>query len=206
MIKKITLLLFVFLLTLVSCVSTSPTGIRLKVPLSAENLHQTVYIDDTFNQDQQNVLISSLLQWECSTNYIVKFDIHLHYTADTYDNISNKKHALIILNVDSKDKRIVESDMLVIKDDPGFCTFGLYASEKDIPAILMVMDRLNIHTMPAVSLHEIGHSLQIIAHVNSTNAVMFKEKGRGARHITDLDLEAFCKLYGCDEKKLHACH
>jgi hypothetical protein len=209
-IKKITSLFFLIALALTSC--TSSTGVRLKVPLNSENLHKTVYIDNSFSEPEENILINSLKEWECSTNYLITFNIKLHFIATDYippDEI----HALLILKTNRDNPEIIATDKKLREisktDDPNhdpnikLYTAGLYIPG-EIPTILMVMDRVNLRLMEAVALHEIGHSLEI-HHIKTKDAVMFINRAEGAKHITQNDLEAFCKLYGCDEEELHAC-
>lgn len=197
-----TLILLLFSLMMMACISS--TGVRLAQPLNTEYLHKTVYIDENFNDYEENVIINALKNWECSTHEMVKFDIKLHYSQADSIFITNKPGQLLILKTIGTDPLISSLDD---KQDKTRRVVGVYyaSQNESIPFILLPTDRIRDVNFKAIVEHEIGHSLGI-GHITSRNAVMFRNIDQGSRRIMHDDLEALCKSYWCDDDKMRACN
>jgi hypothetical protein len=198
----------VFILLLV--VSCKGNLTRVKVPLPTANLQKTVYIDNSFEPWQEDVIINALRAWECSTNNLVKFHIHLHLTEKQSASITMGENPLIIAKVNSNDPRIVsiqkdKEDEQKKNRETHRVVVGLYMQTSDgIPLILLVDDMLKTPIRySAVATHEIGHNW--LGHNIDHNSAMYKHMDEASPNITENDLIALCDLYWCDAEKMSAC-
>lgn len=213
-VRKLFFLLSILLLILsVACVSS--TGKKAKAPYNQRNLQKIVYIDDSFLDWEEDEIINALKNWECSTNYTIRFKIILHAVSADYILAEDPTHSIFVRKVKGIDPDIVKADKR-IEDDAREkehngedyvkrYTLGLFIPSAEIPTILLVSDRLKYEYYRAVMEHEAGHSLGI-DHIDNKDAVMYAHMDSSYKQITNNDLEALCKLYWCDPDKFNACN
>jgi len=181
---------------------------RLPTPLDIHNLHKTVYIADSFTPQEEDAIINALKSWECSTNYLISFNIQLHAKPIDYLRLEETRD-LAILKVNGDNQLIQEADQRTKNDSPDKKRFtvGLYVDGKEngINQILMVGDRLNKQDWYYTALHEIGHALYL-DHSKDQNSIMYRHLDVGSKKITQKDLHSLCNLYWCDDEKMKACN
>lgn len=161
-----------------------------------EQIHVNLYIDREFTEDEQEIIMTAALEWSTATNHIVEYDIIQLPTKDAIE----LDDSLIIVKYSPDNPRIILMDANENK------TLGFYEGhDGPIPYIALVSDRLDLEIdYKEVVLHEMGHSLglQHIKGEDGWNTLMYPYTDLGADHITEKDLEEFCKLYHCDVSKL----
>jgi predicted Zn-dependent protease len=200
--RKLLALLLASFIFVCGCVSTTPIHFAEK-PLDADALHKTAYIDQNVSQTQEDAIIEAMLEWQCTTNGKVHFDIVLHATYEnSYRYITNPTASLVVMNVPASHPDIITSDKQLIKN--GQYTLGLYDHEAGIPEILFVEKRIKPNEYKIVAMHEVGHGLGI-QHLKEKNSIMNASIDTLTDHITRNDLIEFCNLYWCDEKEMHQC-
>jgi hypothetical protein len=78
---------------------------------------------------------------------------------------------------------------------------AFYNNKNNIPFIIIAADRLENWNYKTVVMHELGHH-QSLRHTNIMDSIMYPSVDMGSNHITNYDLENFCRLYSCDAKEL----
>ena len=160
-----------------------------------DHIHKSIYIDRSFNYEEQEVIMRSAWQWSEATNHIIEFDVIL---LPAHEKIHTDNSLVII-------KASVDyPDVIILDGVKHTKTLGYYDNKSFWPYIALVEDRLDDDTFGPVVLHELGHSLGL-EHVDGPegwNTLMYPYVDLGSDHITEKDLEQFCELYHCDPKKL----
>jgi predicted Zn-dependent protease len=175
------------------------------VPLNPNNLVKTVYIDKAFNYKEEGFIIDAIKEWECATNYRLKYTVVFKY-----DNVKSidPTTSLLIRKVNHNDPLIIESDNYREQHEKQTTkrhTVGLFHSDKNItPEILLVDDRLTNYSYKIVAMHEIGHALGL-DHNPSTNTIMYRHSDMSQSYITSEDIKDFCEHYTCEPHERKSC-
>ena len=159
------------------------------------HVHTTIYVDRNFNDIEQEYIIEAAMEWGTATNHVAEFDVVQLPTREKID----VEHALIFIKVSAD-----YPDIIIMDNIKKTTTLGYYDSKSALPYIALVSDRLDDFNYKEVVLHELGHSLGL-EHIEGEEGMltlMYPYVDLGSDHITEKDLEQFCKLYHCDAKKL----
>jgi hypothetical protein len=139
------------------------------------------------------------MEWYDVTNGQVVFDIKM--LPQTNINISD---AIIVMNATPDNPEII-----VLDNTNQNTTLALYTSNMGIAEIEFIDERITKDMYTAVALHEMGHSLGL-EHPDSPKhptdgigSLMFSSTLFGSEHITNVDIQQFCRLYHCDWRKFH---
>jgi hypothetical protein len=159
-------------------------------------VHKTLYVDRNLSEDEMDIIIGAAWEWHIATNQLVVYDV-VRMPAQNID--INNSIVIVIVSADFPDMIALDN----LKPDG---THLAYYHEKSIvPYIGLVPFRINDKDYKTVVLHELGHSLGLKHNEGweGIGTLMYPDVTLGATDITDYDLQAFCKLYGCDATRLH---
>jgi Zn-dependent protease with chaperone function len=158
-------------------------------------VHTTIYIDRSFDDFEQEIIISSAIKWEEATKHLVKYDIVQMPTHDKID----PKNSLFIVKVSPDNPEVIILDG--VKRNT---TLAYYTEKWAAPTISVIALRLNEDIYEGVILHEMGHALGL-DHIEGPvgyGTLMYPYASMSSDHITHKDLEQFCNLHHCDANKL----
>lgn len=155
-------------------------------------IHTTLYLDRTFNEEQKISIIEAAFNWSKATNNMISYDI-----ISLPANIKNINKSIIVVNVTQDYPEIITLDILNRTN-----TVGYYSSSGYIKSIWLVSDRLSTSSYKQVMLHELGHSLGIDHNegISGINTIMYTTIDLMSDSITNTDLDKFCKIYKCKLK------
>lgn len=148
--------------------------------------HKTLYISSDFSNKEIKIIKDAAHEWEVKTKYRVVFSI-VELPID--EKIQMDGIIIVPLSEDHP--------AIITLDNFGGVTLGFYNNTDYLyPYISLVTYRLNDKFFK-VTLHEIGHVLNL-DHVRfTTDSVMYPSANLAANTITDTDLIQFCKLHFC---------
>lgn len=170
-------------------------------------MKKTIWIDNSFSEEEKDSIIKAYQTVECSTNYsLVKFEFVRNATIGDYFRMKLQP-SIIVVNSISSDPRIKKSDKRLAAEHNGKQTIGLYLSDGEVPTVLLPKDRLKKSDFYQVIVHEAIHSaFNILTHSDSHSAVMFYAMDEtSAKDISDDDLKFICEYYQCDAGSLNVC-
>ena len=206
MVRRLSIIFFLFIALLASCLSCAPEFSKLEHPLNANNLHKTVYVSDKFNFVENQAIVAALAEWRCATGGMVNFTVVLHQTDDQLRLVhSNPDNTLVVMPVPISHPAITTEDM---KRTDGLITTGLWLDRRiwgEVPEILLVTERITDDELNKLFLHELGHSLLGSGHLKEA-CIMNGDMSQSSEHITELDLKYFCSKYDCDNKNVKVCY
>ncbi len=158
--------------------------------------HRILYIDPTFDDDEQEFILASTIIWANKTNNVVTFDVIFLPTKETLDT----ENGIVIGRVSKYNSDIIGLDNINNSE-----TLAFFTKDGFIPSINLVTSRMSNENYQAIVLHELGHALGLKHNIgiDGEGTLMFPSIDRGAPTITYKDLEYFCKLYECNASKLH---
>lgn len=164
----------------------------------AHKLHYSLYVSQSFDEDEVKIIEEAAKEWEDKTDHIVSYDIFYNWD-DRYDSMP-RSHSVALVKVNSAwssrylDKQDKNSNVSRI--------LGLYDAKQKRPTIYIVVDRaLGRAFLKATFEHELGHSLSL-DHDKSIDAVMYYSTELGSLSITTNDLKQFCKIHHCRTAEL----
>jgi len=157
--------------------------------------HRILYIDPSFDDDEQEFIITSTIIWAKKTNNVVTFDVIFLPTQEILDG----ENGIVIGKVSKYNPDIIGLDTI-----NGSQTLAFFTKDGFIPSINLVTSRMSNDNYQAIVLHELGHALGLKHNlgIDGEGTLMFPSIDRGSSTITYKDLEYFCKLYECDVSKL----
>lgn len=154
-----------------------------------------IYVDNSFEENENLMIKQAAEQWEKKTNGIVTFKVHYFTTATEYLTLRDSK-ALPMTKVNLGDPFTEE-----VEDEAGKL-LGLYTRRFHTELIVLNVDRIrDMLEFRATTMHELGHALGL-EHNPREFTLMYPSEDFGAHSITKYDLAAFCEIYFCDPKKL----
>ena len=158
-------------------------------------VHRTIYVDRNLDNWRLEEIISAAIEWHEATKGLVTFDVEKL----PQDNI-DPNNSLIMIEITPDFPEII-----IMENKNHNLILGFYNNENGWPYIALVTSRLDENDFKSVVLHELGHSLGLEHNkgVNGIGSLMYPSIEGAATHITNRDLDNFCKLYKCDSKKLY---
>ena len=169
-----------------------------KYILGPSQVHKTIYVENSFNQVEYELIREAAHEWETSTQDRVSFDVHYGFDKSVLKRIHNDNDSFIITKANSDDKLINFLDQLT---DNG--TLGYFHYKYDVQAIVVLPERMRgLDYYRAVFMHEMGHSIGI-SHSDDKDSVMYPTMNE-VFHLTKNDVTWFCRAYYCDASGLGA--
>lgn len=158
--------------------------------------HRILYIDPTFDDEEQEFIISAAIIWTSKTNSAIKIDVIILPTEEELDTENG-----IIVGKSSK----YNPDIIGLDTINESYTLAYFTKDGFIPSINLVTSRMSNDKYQAIVLHEIGHALGLKHNIgiDGLNTLMYPSIDRGSFIITNKDIENFCKLYRCNASKLN---
>jgi len=158
--------------------------------------HRILYIDPSFNDEEQEYILSAAIIWTQRTNNTINFDVVFLPSEDMLDT----ENGIIIGKISQYNPDIIGLDEINNSH-----TLAYFTKDGFIPSINLVTSRMSKDTYQAVVLHELGHALGLKHNfgIEGEDTLMYPSIDRGSTIITYKDLEYFCKLYACDPAKLN---
>lgn len=151
------------------------------------HFHKTLYLDPSFSPQEKAIIAEVAKEWTENTNHIAEFDI-----AQLPSNKVDLVNGILVLRVSHRYPEIVLLNALLPEGNE---MLGLFNNRKIVPRLELIMDRTGDDT-DVVALHELGHAVGL-GHNEKPFTLMYPMIEMGSNHITDEDLEEFCKLYRC---------
>ena len=197
MVRRLSIIFFLFIALCASCLSCVPEFSQLKHPLNSANLHKTVYVSNRFTFEEKQSIVAALAEWRCATGGMADFKVVLNQTDDqlalVHDNLDN---TLIVIPVSITHPAIFAEDM---KRNDNLITTGLWLDRRiwgEVPEILLVTERVKDEELNKLFLHELGHALLGSGHLKE-ECIMNGDMSQSSNHITVLDMKYFCSKYEC---------
>jgi len=158
-------------------------------------IHRTLYLDRYMSEDSMDYVIEAATEWNVATKGLVTFDVKRLPAQGI-----NPLDAILILDVTPD-----YPEIMILDNGNDYSTLGFFNGNRGIAYIGLVENRIPSDDMEAVVLHELGHSLGLEHNegIDGIGTLMYPNINYGADHITNTDLDNFCKIYGCDPKRLH---
>lgn len=158
--------------------------------LKTNQIHTTLYLDRTFNEEQKISIIEAAFNWSKATQNIISYDI-----ISLPAKIKNVNKSIIVVNVTQDYPEIITLDTLNKTH-----TVGYYNANGYVKSIWLVSDRLSTFSYKQVMMHELGHSLGIEHNegISGVNTLMYPTIDLMSDSITNTDLVKFCKIYKCN--------
>lgn len=194
--KKHLIILFLFL---ASCslkrVNQHPIDLKSIVT-------QDVYLDDSFNDDEQNNIKYAFNEWLVATRGMVKFNYAGTIPVLTTDPYVLTKNTIIRLRSDDpfvinmRNNQVHGSSVIgfhIKTDDSIHFVVGIVYDV--IPNT--VQYKLNI-------IHELGHAINL-SHIDSGPAILNTVQDKNLRCLTKTDLINFCNKYSCNAEEMNYC-
>ena len=180
-------------------VSTPFVQKKHKVRPDAElPVHVTLYMDQEIAKDASHVA-EAALEWSNATNGEVVFDV----AALPEEHIDPTK-SIILSHVTPEFPYIIVLDSLNQNSTLAYCDRNAM-----LPYIALVTERIDEDEFASVMMHELGHYMGL-EHPDSKEhpelgmgTLMYSNLTHGSNHITQEDLEQFCRLHHCDASKYH---
>jgi hypothetical protein len=171
------------------------TTVMHPVVVYPNKVSKILYLDESFNQDEVELIGEAAQEWNLATDGIVSYTIRQFPVEKVdYDN------GVVIMRVNHYYPDVLELDLELEQVTLGYCN-----STGHIKHIALVYDRLEDETFKPVVLHELGHSLGLKHNEDDAGigTLMYPSVDLGSTFITHKDLVNFCLLYHCDASKLH---
>jgi len=163
-------------------------------------VHKTLYVDKTFTNDEIEIIQEAILEWERCTNKIATFTIKENFDSKDYSSI-NDVNAIILLKFKSNNPMVKYLD-LYHKNN----LLGFYIKESIIPVIGIIPERVFTKDYYySLVLHEIGHSMGM-SHINDQDTVMYPLIDKSSIHLSESDLNEFCKIHKCKSEDFKLCN
>lgn len=168
------------------------------------HLHTTLYIDNNFNDFEQQAITEAALEWATTTNNIIQYDVVRLPTDDIIDARSS-----IVISKQTPD----HPNVLALDTTNDRTTLGFYDKRTFIRSIVLVSQRIAPEDYKTVVLHELGHSLGLEHNsgIDGMDTLMYPSRNitidditikSSSDHLTLIDGIQFCKLYHCNPKEL----
>jgi hypothetical protein len=189
------LICFVLFLQNIAC------NMLIKKDNYQEYTNQTLYIEDTFTQDEIAYIYAASLEWSKATDNRVKYNLVVLRPGI----IVELGNSLVINKVSASNADVIVLDYLFNKDNPPNTSIktlalGYYYDSKVLPSIILVSERLDDFNYKSVVMHELGHSLGLSHNEekeNIFNSIMFPSLEGQSNEITDVDVKQYCKIHHC---------
>jgi hypothetical protein len=159
--------------------------------------HKTVYIDDSFDDEQRDNIYLAMKSWEYSTSGIANFTF-----VDSKSDLPKGVDSIIVEPVSEKDENVVKFDAEIKKKRESGVTLAVHlpGSNYRISKIIVVISRVRDNLGELIK-HETGHALRL-THSENRNSIMYFMINEGAQNITSIDIQTFCQIYWCNENEL----
>lgn len=213
---------FIFTLILSQCIHCS----HLKPPkndIDIAQVYKIIYISNEFTPIEIKLIKESVIDWESSTGNFIRFKISTSFKGDYSSFLGDKNFYIVFLKCPTDSKKLVEVDEQIKKkekeerikerekhkdidkgkeEDSYSYALAFYDHSTIVPTINMVSDRIHTtDTFRQTVSHEIGHALGL-DHNEDTNSIMYRSMDKASRHVTENDVENFCKIHLCKIEEL----
>lgn len=158
-----------------------------------------VYIDSSFTEKQRDAIVLASMEWESATLQTVTF---------VYTIIKDNSQALIVITPSTKDGlRILFPQEFKDEESHGLYLIGMTAHRGSDSQIYIATD-INERDLFQTALHEFGHAVglphdEVVEHKMKTT--MTPNTHTSTTHLTCLDMQAFCKQWGCNYNRFPLC-
>jgi hypothetical protein len=188
-----------FVLALIVGVCESKTTIQEHRKL---HVREYIAVDADFNDYEKALIVEAAEMWQEATNNTVEFTFLYSYNPEfRFEHDDDTIVYPIVMKHLSEDDGFTQlMDMLV-----GGQIIGYYKKNEAIPIIYLVETRISSPDEYELTVaHEIAHSVGI-GHLRQKGALMYPNITEIEGCITRYDVEAFCKIYGCDIDDMNYC-
>lgn len=196
--KVIRRIIFLFqLITISLLIVTVYTSNIHQTKNHSKRVHETLYLDYKFTETEKEYIMSAAYEWQEATDHLVTFDIEMLPS----NRVLDFDNGILIKKVDSTDPDIIAIDSTNSDADSAL---GFYNGDHPIPHIKLCASRISPEIYKTVVMHELGHFLGL-SHakgIDGIQTLMYPSVNLGSDRITREDLISFCKIHGCNAKKL----
>lgn len=150
-------------------------------------LHTKMVIDSNFSQTEQQLIVTSIDQWEKDTDNLIQVDLSIVDEPQEYGNDTGK---------------IIQSDEIIAGDSVEGLILGNTTDWFSETTIFIytkaIADPRKVHSFQNVMLHEFGHAVGL-EHVEQglMNPITTQKSC-----IDSLTLHNFCVIHDCSDKNI----
>ena len=161
----------------------------------SENVHKTLYLDNTFDDDEIDFIIAATLEWNVATEGRVIYDVAMLPTTNRAKVLAD---GIIVIKVTPDFPKVILYDLTNQNNTLGYWE----ENEGPIPYIGIISSRISNARYKSVVMHEIGHSLGLKHNEGESGigTLMYPTIDEGSNTITPADIKKFCELHRCTQK------
>lgn len=158
-----------------------------------------VYIDTSFTPEQRDAIITATMEWESATLETVTF---------VFSIIKDKSQSLIVITPSTMTGlRILFPEEFKDEEKHGMYLIGMTSHRGSDNQVYIATD-ISKRDFFQTALHEVGHSIGLPHDENADHEMkttMNPDTHKSTTHLTCLDMQAFCKQWGCNYNRFPLC-